>query len=115
MNEMTRTGDTAMNCQHPNCTSQATHKATIAAPCLLLREFTCEEHIAPDYYKLEPIAPGQPDRREETIRQLIEIRAYAAMDLATMPSVKQGTDWHLDRQKDVDYCNRTLARLGHKD
>lgn len=50
-------------------------------------------------------------KREQTIKQLEDIRDTAAMDLAVMPTFKQGSEWHLDRQRDVDWANRQLARL----
>ena len=40
--------------------------------------------------------------REQSIEQLRKIRETAAMDLAVMPSHKQGTQWAWDRQKDVN-------------
>lgn len=53
--------------------------------------------------------------REAQIRQLLEIRRSAAMDLAVMPASKQGSEWATDRERDLAYCNRQLTRLGHQD
>lgn len=50
-------------------------------------------------------------KRDETIKQLRDILNSAAEDLAIMPGHKQGSEWHLDRQRDVDFARRQLARL----
>jgi hypothetical protein len=51
-------------------------------------------------------------RRDETLATLIEIRRSAAADLACMPSIKEGSEWARDRERDLAWASRKLANLG---
>jgi hypothetical protein len=53
------------------------------------------------------------DARQRSIRTLLQIRESAAQDLATMPGHKDGSEWAQDRYRDIEFCNRQLARLGY--
>lgn len=55
----------------------------------------------------------QPDNT--VIRRLIEFRAELALELATMPSFREGTRWAIDRYRQIERLNRQLSQLGHQD
>ncbi len=50
--------------------------------------------------------------KDTAIATLIQIRDTAALDLAVMPSHKQGSEWARDRIADIAWANRQLERLG---
>jgi hypothetical protein len=49
--------------------------------------------------------------RDRAIAQLLEIRESAIEDLRTMAAAKAGSEWHRDRIRDIEYCNRQIDRL----
>jgi hypothetical protein len=52
------------------------------------------------------------DRREQTIRELLEMRDSSVEDIRTMAPQKNGTLWHTDRIREIQACNRRLQLLG---